>query len=187
MPEAAACESSRHCHRCGQHLRFETPREDRHLREVCGGCGTVQYDRPRNVVGTVSFAGAAGDRVLLCRRAIEPRVGLWTLPAGFMELGETIVQGARRETEEETGANVEVIELLAMIDVLPAAQVHLLFRARMGDSPLLPGPETLEARLFEEHEVPWDRLAFRTVEQVLRHYFQCRRLGSYSLLVDRID
>jgi ADP-ribose pyrophosphatase YjhB (NUDIX family) len=114
-------------------------------------------------------------------------VGYWTLPAGFMELGETAAQGAHRETQEEAGANVEVLDLFALIDVLPAGQVHLLFRARMLDMQLLPGPETMEARLFEEHEIPWDQIAFRTVEQALRHYFRCRDQGEYTLLVDRID
>lgn len=180
-------DSKRHCSQCGHPVRLEVPAQDNRLREVCRGCDTVHYQNPLNVVGTVAFAGATGEQVLLCRRAIEPRVGYWTLPAGFMELGETAAQGAHRETQEEAGANVEVLDLFALIDVLPAGQVHLLFRARMLDMQLLPGPETMEARLFEEHEIPWDQIAFRTVEQALRHYFRCRAQGEYTLLVDRID
>ena len=178
---------ARHCRRCGNRVQREVPPEDNRLRAVCRGCGTVHYDNPLNVIGTVCFCGSNDGRVLLCRRAIEPRVGFWTLPAGFLALGETVAQGALRETNEEAGATVEVLELLTLIDVLPAGQVHLLFRARMLDSHLEPGPETLDARLFAEHEIPWDELAFGTVEKALRHYFRCRTLGRYPLLVDRID
>lgn len=187
LPAGDAAGNARYCHRCGQPVRLEVPPDDNRTRAVCGGCGTVHYDNPLNVVGTVCFWGAQHERVLLCRRAIAPRVGYWTLPAGFLELGETVAQGARRETLEEAGADVEVLGLLALIDVLPAGQVHLLFRARMMDMRILPGPETLEAKLFEEHEVPWNDLAFRTVEQALRHYFHCRKQSVYSLLVDRIE
>jgi ADP-ribose pyrophosphatase YjhB (NUDIX family) len=184
MPVEAA--AARHCRRCGLAVRLEVPPADSRAREVCRGCGTVYYDNPVNVVGTVPFWGDQGERVLLCRRAIEPRVGLWTLPAGFMELGETVAQGALRETREEAGASVEMLELFALIDVLPAAQVHLLYRARLLDDRLNPGPETLEARLFAEHEVPWHAIAFRTVEQTLRHYFACRASGNYRLLVAQV-
>ena len=184
--EGQGFEGKRHCRLCGRPVRLEFPPQDKRLREVCRGCGTVHYDNPLNVVGTVCFWGEHAERVLLCRRAIAPRVGYWTLPAGFLELGETVAQGAYRETQEEAGAKVDVLDLLALIDILPAGQVHLLFRARMLDMQILPGPETLEARLFEEHEVPWNDLAFRSVEQALRHYFHCRKRGVYELLVDRI-
>lgn len=177
----------KHCRQCGSPVSCEMPPADNRVREVCRGCGTVHYNNPLNVVGTVTTSGTCGESVLLCRRAIAPRVGYWTLPAGFLELGETVAQGALRETQEEAGAKVELLNLFALLDVLPAGQVHLLFRARLLEPQLLPGPETIEAKLFEEHEVPWDCIAFRTVEQVLRHYFQCRALGQYPLLVDRIE
>jgi ADP-ribose pyrophosphatase YjhB (NUDIX family) len=177
----------RHCRQCGHAVHFLVPPDDNRYRAVCPGCRTVHYENPLNVVGTVSTWGDHNERVLLCRRAIEPRIGYWTLPAGFMELGETAAQGAVRETQEEAGACVEVLGLFALIDVLPAGQVHLLFRARMLAPVLQPGAETLEARLFEEHEVPWDELAFRSVTLALRHHFACLERGSDTLLVERID
>ena len=177
----------RHCRQCGHAVQFVVPPEDNRLRAVCPGCSTVHYDNPINVVGTLCTWGTHDEQVLLCRRAIEPRRGTWTLPAGFMELGETVSEGACRETREEAGANVEMLDLFAVIDVLPASQVHLLFRARLRDPDLRPGPETLEARLFAEHEIPWSDLSFRSVVMVLRHYFDGRRRGMQTLLVDRIE
>ena len=145
---------------------------------MCSGCSEIHYENPLNVVGTVPVWG---DQVLLCRRAIEPRRGLWTLPAGFMELGESTADGALRETVEEAGAKVEMQALFSVISVVRVGQVHLFYRARMLDTSLDPGPESLEARLFREDEVPWDELAFRTVRQTLEWFFEDRRLGSFSV------
>ncbi|MFM7531081.1 MAG: NUDIX domain-containing protein, partial [Rubrivivax sp.] len=119
--------------------------------------------------------------VLLCRRNIEPRWGLWTLPAGFLELGETTAEGAVRETTEEAGAHIELLGLFTVLNVVRAGQVHLFYRARMLDTHLDPGPETIEARLFREDEVPWEHLAFRTVRETLERYFADRRRGSFGL------
>jgi ADP-ribose pyrophosphatase YjhB (NUDIX family) len=124
-----------------------------------------------------------GERVLLCRRAIEPRHGFWTLPAGFMELGETVADGARRETDEEAGAQIELEGLFTVLSVVRVGQVHLFYRARMLSEHLAPGPETLEARLFREDEVPWDELAFRTVRRTLELFFEDRRRGSFGVHV----
>ncbi len=157
---------------------YRIPPDDNRERAVCPTCATVHYENPLNVVGTVPVWG---EQVLLCRRAIEPRYGLWTLPAGFMELGETLEAGALRETVEESGANVELQELFTVLSVVRVGQVHLFYRARMLDTTLEPGTETLEARLFHEHEVPWDEIAFRTVRETLRHYFECRRNGRFAL------
>jgi len=168
----------KHCRRCGTPVEYRIPGDDNRERAVCGGCGEVHYENPLNVVGTVP---AWGEQVLLCRRNIEPRFGLWTLPAGFMELGETVAAGAVRETEEESGAKVELLGLFTMLNVVRVGQVHLFYRARMLDTSLDPGPETIEARLFHEHEVPWDEIAFRTVRVTLRHYFDCRRGGHFPL------
>ena len=154
------------------------PTADNRERAVCSACGEIHYENPLNVVGTVPVWG---DQVLLCRRAIEPRHGLWTLPAGFMELGESTSEGALRETVEEAGAKVEMQALFSVISVVRVGQVHLFYRARMLDSSLDPGPESLEARLFREDEVPWDELAFRTVRQTLEWFFEDRRLGSFSV------
>jgi len=159
-------------------VTYRVPSDDNRERAVCPGCGEIHYENPLNVVGTVPVWG---DQVLLCRRAIEPRHGMWTLPAGFMELGETVVDGALRETVEEAGARVEMLELFTLLNVVPVGQVHLCYRARMLDTSLDPGPETLEARLFHEHEIPWDEIAFRTVKVTLRHYFECARTGGFTL------
>ncbi|WP_284614412.1 NUDIX hydrolase [Aquabacterium humicola] len=164
----------KHCRRCGQPVDYRIPADDNRERAVCPACGEIHYENPLNVVGTVPVWG---EQVLLCKRAIEPRYGLWTLPAGFMELGETVADGALRETTEEAGAKVELQGLLTLMNVVRVGQVHLFYRARMLDTTLDPGPESLEARLFHEHEIPWDEIAFRTVRETLRHFFDCRRAG----------
>ena len=129
---------------------------------------TIHYENPLNVVGTLPVWH---DKVLLCKRNIEPRFGKWTLPAGFMELGETVAQGAARETHEEAGAQFEMLELFSLLNVVRVGQVHFFYRARLTSDQFAPGHETQEARLFAEHEIPWDDLAFRTVRETLRLYF----------------
>lgn len=126
------------------------------------------------VVGTVPVWG---EQVLLCRRAIEPRHGLWTLPAGFMELDETAREGALRETLEEAGARIELGPLFTLLDVVKVGQVHAFYLADLKDIDFAPGSESLEAKLFREDEIPWDKIAFRTVERTLQLYFEDRRLG----------
>jgi ADP-ribose pyrophosphatase YjhB (NUDIX family) len=168
----------KHCRRCGAPAVYRMPEDDNRERAVCTACAEIHYENPLNVVGTVPVWG---EQVLLCKRAIEPRHGFWTLPAGFMELGETVADGALRETVEEAGARVELQDLFTMISVVRVGQVHLFYRARMLDTTLDPGPETLEARLFHEHEVPWDEIAFRTVRETLQHFFACRRSGVFAL------
>lgn len=168
----------RFCRACGAPTEYRTPPDDNRLRAVCTVCGTVHYENPLNVVGTVPVWQ---DQVLLCRRNIEPRFGLWTLPAGFMELGETAPEGALRETDEEAGAHVELEGLFTVLSVPRVGQVHLFYRARMLDTHLAPGPETIEARLFREDEIPWDELAFRTVRETLTLYFADRRKGQFGV------
>jgi ADP-ribose pyrophosphatase YjhB (NUDIX family) len=175
----------KHCRQCGTAVAYQVPDDDNRERAVCPSCTTVHYENPLNVVGTLPVWG---DQVLLCRRAIEPRYGLWTLPAGFMELGETVADGALRETVEEAGAKVELQELFTLLNVVRVGQVHFFYRARMLDTSLDPGPETIEARLFQEHEIPWDEIAFRTVRQTLEHFFECRRRGQgYPLHIGDIS
>ena len=169
----------KHCRECGTRVVYQVPTDDNRPRAVCPACHTVHYENPLNVVGTVPVWG---DQVLLCKRAIEPRCGFWTLPAGFMELGETVQAGALRETVEEAGARVEMQDLFTLLSVVRVGQVHLFYRARMIDTSLDPGSETLEARLFREHEIPWDEIAFRTVRETLMHFFACRKAGSFPLL-----
>lgn len=167
----------KHCRRCGAPVSYQVPADDNRERAVCGACGEIHYENPLNVVGTVPVWG---DQVLLCRRNIEPRYGFWTLPAGFMELGETVAAGALRETEEEAGARIELQGLYTLLNVVRVGQVHMFYRARMLDTTLNPGPETIEARLFHEHEVPWDQIAFRTVKLTLKHHFECARSGQFD-------
>ncbi len=170
--------SIRHCKACGAATEYRIPADDNRERATCSACATVHYENPLNVVGTVP---AWGDQVLLCRRNIEPRHGFWTLPAGFMELGETAAEGALRETVEEAGAHIELGPLFTFLNVVRVGQLHLYFRARLLDTDFDPGPETIEARLFREDEVPWGELAFRTVRVTLEHYFADRRRGQFEL------
>ena len=137
----------------------------------------VHYQNPRMVVGTVpEHAG----RILLCRRAIEPRYGYWTLPAGFMENDETAAQGARRETLEEAGARIELAGAFSLISVPAVNQVHLFYRARLLDLDFAPGEETLELQLADEASVPWADIAFRTVGLTLKHWFADRARGAFG-------
>ena len=171
--------SIKHCKQCGTVVVYRLPDDgDTKERAVCASCNTVHYENPLNVVGTVPHWG---DKVLLCKRNIEPRWGKWTLPAGFMELGETTAAGAARETDEEAGAQFEMQELLTLINVPRVGQVHLFYRARLLSDSFNPGSETIEARLFAEDEIPWDEIAFRTVKETLERYFSDRRAGHYTI------
>ena len=167
-----------HCRLCGSRAAYSVPAGDNRERATCTACAEIHYENPINVVGTVPVWD---EQVLLCRRNIEPRFGMWTLPAGFLELGEGVAEGAVRETVEEAGARIELLGLFTVLDVVRAGQVHFFYRARMLDTHLDPGPETIEARLFREHEVPWDEIAFRTVRDTLQHFFDDRRAGTYGL------
>lgn len=168
----------RFCRACGTAVAYRIPPDDNRERAVCPSCGTVHYENPLNVVGTVPVWG---EQVLLCKRAIEPRYGLWTLPAGFLELGETSAQGALRETLEESGAQIELGALFSVLDVVRVGQVHLFYLATMTSPALDPGSETLEARLFREDEIPWEQIAFRTVRETLRFFFEDRRRARFTL------
>jgi ADP-ribose pyrophosphatase YjhB (NUDIX family) len=169
----------KHCKNCGSAVVYRLPDDgDTKQRAVCPACHTVHYENPLNVVGTVAHLG---DRVLLCKRNIEPRWGKWTLPAGFMELGETTDEGAARETDEEAGAKFEMQALFTVISVPRVGQVHLFYLARLLSDEFNPGHETIEARLFTEDEVPWDEIAFRTVRETLTRYFADRRKGSFAV------
>ena len=170
--------SIKHCRACGGEVRYQTPADDNRDRATCIVCTTIHYENPLNVVGTLPVWH---DRVLLCRRAIEPRRGLWTLPAGFMELGETTAQGAIRETTEEAGARVELEGLYSLINVVRVGQVHLFYRARLLGANFAPGTESLEVKLFAEDEVPWDEIAFRTTRMTLQFYFDDRRQGQFIM------
>jgi ADP-ribose pyrophosphatase YjhB (NUDIX family) len=171
-------ERIRFCRACGSPVAYRVPPDDNRERAVCPACATIHYENPLNVVGTVPVWQ---DQVLLCKRAIEPRYGLWTLPAGFLELGESTADGALRETVEEAGAEIELGPLFTVLNVVRVGQVHLFYRATMTSTRLDPGTETLEARLFAEDEIPWDEIAFRTVRETLRAFFDDRRRGRFEL------
>lgn len=166
------------CSVCGAPVTQLVPPGDSMLRHVCTACDTVHYQNPRMVVGTLPIWE---DKILLCRRAIEPRRGYWTLPGGFMENGETLEQAAARETMEEAGCAVELGELFALVSIPHIHQVHFFYRAWMSNLELAPGEETLETALFTEETLPWQDLAFRSVAFALRQFFADRQRGHFGL------
>jgi ADP-ribose pyrophosphatase YjhB (NUDIX family) len=169
---------ARFCAICGSAIVRRVPPGDSRERDCCDQCGAIHYVNPRPVVGTIPLWE---DRVLLCRRAIEPRYGMWTLPAGFMEVGESTSDGALRETIEEAGARIEIGPLFSMLDVPHVEQVHIFFRAQLLDTVFTPGHESLEVRLFEETAIPWNEIAFRTVAMTLRLFFADRARGNFDV------
>ena len=165
------------CPNCGASLVRRVPPGDSLPRWLCDACGSIHYQNPRLVIGTLpEWEG----RMLLCRRAIEPRYGYWTLPAGFMENDETTGEAALRETLEEAGARVELAAPFSMISVPRVNQVHLFYRARLLHLDFKPGVESLEVALYGEAEVPWQEIAFRTVSTTLRHWFADRAHGRFG-------
>ena len=175
----------RFCSHCGSaDLAFRVPPGDSLPRFVCSACDTIHYQNPKIVVGCLPVWE---DRVLLCKRAIEPRLGRWTLPAGFLENGETLGAGAMRETLEEANARVELQPLYALISLPQIGQVYMMFRARLLDLGFGPGPESLEVELFDEADIPWEEIAFRTIARTLRRFFLDRRLGTFGLHVSALE
>ncbi len=165
------------CSHCGHAVEFIIPEGDSLPRHVCPVCGSIHYQNPKMVVGCIP---EWEDKILLCKRAIEPKYGLWTLPAGFMENGETTAEGALRETWEEAGARVELGPLYTLFNLPHINQVYFMFRARLLDLDFKPGIESLEVQLFAEHEIPWEQIAFRTVKSSLELYFQDRANGGFQ-------
>jgi ADP-ribose pyrophosphatase YjhB (NUDIX family) len=161
----------RFCTECGAPVTLRRPEGDTFERHVCTGCGEIHYLNPKVVVGTVC---RWDDRVLLCRRAIEPAAGLWVVPAGYLERGESTEDGARREAFEEAGARLDITGLLAVYNVVRIGQVQLFYGARLVDPDVVPGPETLELDLFEWTAIPWDELAFPSVRWVLRRALEIK-------------
>ena len=156
------------CSECGQPVARQVPQGDNRERSVCTSCGIVHYVNPKIVVGCVP---EKDGRILLCKRAIEPRHGYWTVPAGFMELGESTAQGAARETLEEACAEVEIGHLFASVDVVDAGQVHMFYTAKLlGD--FAAGEESLDVAMYSEAEIPWDDIAFHSGRYALQKYFE---------------
>jgi ADP-ribose pyrophosphatase YjhB (NUDIX family) len=172
------------CSNCGAPVVRRVPPGDSLPRAVCDACNTIHYENPRMIVGCVAEWNGS---ILLCRRGIEPRYGLWTVPAGFLENGETTAAGAERETLEEANARVGIDGLFALYNLPHINQVYMLFRARLLDLDFRPGAETLETRLCDETEVPWSELAFVTVRNTLIHWFNDRRKGEFGFHMGTIE
>jgi ADP-ribose pyrophosphatase YjhB (NUDIX family) len=173
-----------YCRNCGARVVEKVPSGDDRTRFVCEACATIHYQNPKIVAGCIP---EWDGRLLLCRRAIEPRLGLWTLPAGFMENLESTEQAAARETWEEARARVSNMALYGVFSIPHISQVYMMFRARLQADEYAPGPESLEVRLFEEHEIPWDELAFPVIRLTLEKYFQDIRGDGFQVHVEDIN
>ena len=172
------------CPDCASPLEQRTPAGDNRPRAVCPACGRVHYENPRLVVGCVpEWQG----RILLCQRAIPPRRGFWTTPAGFLEIGESLENAAARESLEEAEARVQIGSMLAVTNVLHAAQVHVTFRARMLDERFGVGAESLQVGLYELADIPWDQLAFPSITFALRCYVEDRHRGLEQLHFNTVE
>ncbi len=168
----------KYCSVCGNTVDFKIPEGDDRPRYVCDHCGTIHYQNPNMVAGVIA---EHDDKILLCKRSIEPRLGKWTLPAGFMENGETVMQGAARESWEEARAKCEDMSLFCMISIPHISQVYVMYRATLVDGFAEAGPESQEVGLFSEDEIPWDEIAFPVVLESLRLYYADRAAGSFSM------
>ncbi|TCS41983.1 NUDIX hydrolase [Reinekea marinisedimentorum] len=168
-----------YCSVCGHKVTIKIPEDDHRPRHVCENCNTIHYQNPRPITCTLPIA--PDGRIVLCRRNIEPQKDLWTLPGGFMENGETTLQGALRETWEEAEIHAETGELLAVISLPAWDQVHIFYTVKMADYSYSTTPETNEIELFDEQQIPWDELAFKTVESALKHYFHTCKTEHFVL------
>ncbi len=170
------------CPDCGHATTQAVPEGDNRPRAICTKCGTIHYQNPKVVAGTLPIWQ---DKVLLCRRAIEPRAGFWTLPAGFMENEESVPEGAWRETYEEANAEVTNLQLYTVFSVARISQIYMLFRADLPAADAFsPGIESLETALFSEDKIPWEDLAFPMMTRTLEHYFSERKTGNFTLHVE---
>lgn len=173
-----------YCSVCAKPLKLRIPAGDAVPRHLCDHCGAIHYRNPRLVVGALPVWE---DKILLCRRAIEPRHGCWTLPAGFMENQESVAEAALRETLEEACARIALEAPYTMISVPHINQVHVIYRARLLDLDFSPGTESLSVALFSEADIPWGEIAFRTISMTLRHFFADRRLGAFGFHAESVD
>ena len=168
------------CTACGSSTLLKIPPEDDHVRAVCSGCGRIHYNNPKMVVGCIpEWQG----RILLCKRNIEPRIGKWTLPAGYLENGESVQAGAARETREEALAEVRIINPYRLFNILFVDQIYFMFRAAMTSDQFGITSESREVRLFEEKDIPWNEIAFEVIRQTLEHYFTDRKKGRYPFRI----
>jgi ADP-ribose pyrophosphatase YjhB (NUDIX family) len=172
-----------YCSQCGAEISIMVPANDDRERYVCPSCNTIHYQNPIVVAGCIPVWK---DQILLCKRAIEPRYGYWTLPGGFMELGETTTEAALRETQEEASARVEIQNLYVVLNLPHVNQVYMMFRSVLQDLEFGPGAESSDVKLFREKEIPWDALAFRTIRYTLEFYFEDNDRGRFPLHVGDI-
>ncbi|HCF73920.1 MAG TPA: NUDIX hydrolase [Arenicellales bacterium] len=171
------------CSHCGKSVSLKIPEDDNRPRHVCDNCGNIHYQNPKIVAGCIpEWQG----KILLCRRAIEPRYGLWTIPAGYMENGETLEQAACRETEEEACARVDLDGLYAVYNIPHVSQVYTIFRGQLADGAFAPGAESLETALFEENQIPWGEIAFPVVDRTLKRFFLDRPEQRFATFVDTV-
>ena len=168
------------CHQCASPLILRIPEGDDKMRHCCDSCSSVFYQNPKNVVGTLPIYG---DKVLLCKRAIQPRLGKWTLPAGYMENGESSLSGAIRETKEEAGAEIIIStdSLYTLYNLPNINQVYMFFRGQLANLDFYAGAESLEVGLFAEDEIPWDEIAFTVVKSTLELYFADARDNRFPI------
>jgi len=167
----------KYCSSCGEKVSLVMPEGDNRLRYVCGSCQTIHYQNPKIVTGCIP---QWQDRILLCQRAIEPRYGLWTLPAGFMENEETILQGAVRETAEEANAAVENMRLFCVFSIAHINQVYTMYRGDLVNGQASAGEESLDVALLKESEIPWQDIAFQVINETLKLYFQDKKQGEFK-------
>ena len=174
----------KYCSNCGNRLHLEIPSGDDRQRHVCSHCQLIHYQNPKMVVGCIP---QWHDKILLCRRAIEPRMGLWTIPAGYLENGETVAEGAKREVAEEARAHVHRLKPYALYNLCFVSQVYFIFLARLKTPDFRPGPESSDVKLFNKEDIPWDNLAFAVVTDVLKCYFRDRVSGKFPFFVNTIN
>lgn len=172
------------CSNCGNEVDYRIPEGDNRPRFICDSCRTIHYQNPKIVVGCIpEWEG----RILFCRRAIEPRKGKWTLPAGYLENQETLAEGAKRETLEESMAYVDILSPYAMFNLPFIDQIYLMFRAQLKDTRFGPTPESSEVQLMTDEEIPWDDLAFNVIRKILSLYIEDRREGVYTFQMGDIS
>ena len=172
------------CSECGKSVVHRIPEGDNLPRFICEHCDIIHYQNPKLVVGCLPVWK---DQVLLCKRAIEPSYGLWTLPAGFMENQESLEQAALRESDEEANANLEIESLYSLISLPHINQIYVLYRAKLLDLDFYAGPESLDVQLFNEEDIPWEQLAFKTIENTLKHFFVDRKQSNFSIYTSVIS
>lgn len=172
------------CSQCSSPVTLTVPTGDDRPRYICSSCGTIHYQNPKVVVGSIPIWE---DRILMCRRNIDPRKGYWTLPAGYLENGETTTDGARRETLEETGATIVDLVPYLMVDIIHIHQIYMMFRCHLSAPTFHPTQESAEVKLVDVDKIPWGDIAFRVIEKTLHHYLQDRITGDFVFRMDMID